>query len=216
MQIKLGVVDDHRIFLEGFCGLLESMQMFEVVMRASTGRLLQANMEDQTVLPDIIIIDTDMPVMNGLETTVWLQQHYPSIDLIAIAIDDRERAIIPMLKAGCCSFLFKVQDPHTLKKSLLKVYTNGYFNPDKIEPISFWPFHKSKKEENITLDSGELRFLQLACTDLSYEEILVEMNIGKKIGDRYAYSLFRKFGVTSRLGMVMEASRRESATNIST
>lgn len=209
MNIKLGLADDHQLFLEAMSGMLESFGIFEVVMKAGTGRLLQANMEDQKVLPDLMLIDTDMPVMNGFETTVWLQQHYPSIKLIAMGMDDQEGLISKMLKAGCCYWFFKDIFPDDLKRGLQEVYTYGYYNPDKIKPLSLWPFGKSNRAEILALDDKEKQLLELACTDLSYDEILLKMNISKKIGDRYVNALFRKFGVTSRLGLVLEASRRK-------
>ena len=208
MKIKLGLVDDHQLFLDGFSVMLQSLQDFEVVVEARNGRLLQGKLEDQKDLPDLMIIDTDMPVMDGTETTLWLQQYYPSIKLIAMAMDLRDRAIIKMLKAGCRSYLFKDVFPEELKKALQKVHKKGYFNPDKIVPLSEELFGWEKKEQSIILTNEEQQFLQLAFSELSYEQIMVEMNISGKMANRYIDSLFKKFGVKSRLGLVLEASKR--------
>lgn len=208
MKIKLGLVDDHLLFLEGLSSMLESLQDFEITVQAVNGLDLQHKLENQRDLPDLMIVDTDMPVMDGWETTVWLQQYYPSIKLIVISLDEKDGAIIKMLKAGCRAYLFKTVYQETAKKALHQVYANGYFNPDKIQSIS-WPlFGKANKEKSITLTNEEQHFLQLACSELSYEQIVDEMNVSERKANGYIDSLFKKFGVRSRLGLVLEALRK--------
>src|SRR5215204_1165863 len=210
MKIKVGLVVHFRLFSEAFSDTVDSLVDFEIVLQARNGLDLQHQLEDNpNNIPDLMMIDADMPVIDGLETTEWLQKHHPSIKLIAIAKNDGERAIITMLKAGCCSYLvksslFEMMESGKLKKALQTVYTYGYFNPGKSQSLLKLIFGKPNKEETITLNEGEKQFLQLASTELSYEQILIEMNISQKIGNKYIDSLFRKFGVRSRMGLVLE------------
>lgn len=208
MKIKLGFVDDHQLFVDGYSEMLKSLQELEIVVTARNGHLLKGKLEDQKDIPDLMIIDTDMPVMDGLETTLWLRQYYPSIKLIAMAMDDEDKAVTKMLKAGCCSYLFRTLLPEEFKKALQEVHTKGYFNLGKIVPLSQELFGWAKKEQTITLTDEEQHFLQLAFSELSYEQIITEMNITEKIANRHIDSLFKKFGVKSRLGLVLEALRR--------
>lgn len=209
MKIKIGLVNHHQLFLNAFSAMLESLLDFEVVVNVRNGRLLQGDLEDQKYLPDLMLIDTDMPVMDGVETTLWLQQHYPSIKLIALGKDEKDRSIIKMLKAGCCAYLYMVPHLEELKHALQQVYTKGYFNPDATQSI--WPgfIGGFNRKEIITLTHEEQRFLQLAYGELGYHEIVHEMNISQKVANGYIKSLFKKFRVKSRPGLILEALRSE-------
>src|SRR5215831_21415653 len=102
MKIKVGLVDDHQLFLKSLSLMLETLGNYEVVVEALNGLDLQKKMLLVKELPDIILLDVDMPVMNGSETATWLQSTYPAIKLIALSMSDKDNSVIKMFKAGCC------------------------------------------------------------------------------------------------------------------
>lgn len=119
--------------------MLETLQNFEVVVEALNGQDLQRKLEGKKELPDLMLIDVNMPVMDGIETAAWLNVKHPSVKLIALSMNDKETAIIKMFKAGCCAYLLKDVHPAVLEKALHEVYTKGYYNSDaaQLNPGNF-------------------------------------------------------------------------------
>lgn len=206
MKIKIGLVDDHQLFLKSLSLMLETLRDFEVVIEALNGQDLQRKFELKEEKPDLILVDVNMPVMDGPETAAWLQEHYPAIKLIALSMNDKENSIIKMFKAGCCAYLLKDVHPSVLEKALHEVYTNGYYNADVVQWNLGRLFAKDKK---IVLTPKEKEFLQLACSEMTYKQIAAQIGVSERTVDGYREALFQKFGVQSRVGLCLEALRKE-------
>ena len=208
MKIKVGLVDDHQLFLKSLSLLLETLQDFEVVVEALNGQDLQRKLAGKKELPDIMLIDVNMPVMDGVATTAWLQEQYPEIKLIALSQNDKDGSIISMFKAGCYAYLLKDVHPTVLEKALHQVYEKGYYNHDgaQFNPRRF--FGKGV-EPLVELTPKEKEFLPLACSDLTYKQIAAQMGVTERTVDGYREALFKKFGVQSRVGLCLEALRKE-------
>jgi DNA-binding NarL/FixJ family response regulator len=207
MKIKIGIVDDHQLFLKSLALMLQSFNNYEVVLEASNGKNLQEEIVNKNSIPEIMLIDVNMPVMDGIATAKWLNKDYPEIKLVALSQNDGERAIINMLKAGCCAYLLKDTHPNELEKALNEIYAKGFYNADASN-INFRRFLQLEKE-SIYLTEQEKKFLQYACTDITYKQIAEKMNLSERTIDGYRESLFQKFNVQSRVGLVLEAIRRE-------
>jgi DNA-binding NarL/FixJ family response regulator len=209
MKIKIGLVDDHQLFLKSLALMLETLKHFEVVIEALNGQDLQKKISTITTLPDIIIIDVNMPIMNGTETAYWLHERYPTIKLVALSMNEKDKSILKMFKAGCCSYILKDIHPNSLEKALLEINSKGYHNTD-VGNINFGKLLNSSREEmKLQLSDRELKFLQLACSDLTYKQIASEMNLSERTIDGYREALFQRFSVQSRVGLCLEAIRKE-------
>jgi DNA-binding NarL/FixJ family response regulator len=207
MKIKVGLVDDHQLFLKSLSLMLETLQDFEVVVEALHGQDLQRKLNNIKELPEIMLIDVNMPVMDGIATAAWLQEKYPIIKLVALSMNDMDNAIIKMFKAGCCAYLLKDVHPAVLEKALHEVHTNGYYNGDTSVSNPRRLF-RAEKEAQLSLTPKEQEFLKLACSDLTYKQIAAEMHVSERTVDGYREALFQKFGVQSRVGLCLEAIRR--------
>ena len=130
MKTLIGLVDDHQLFLKSLSMMLESFGKFTVVVEASDGKDLQKKLENEKALPEIMLIDVNMPVMDGVETATSLFKKYPSIKLVALTMDDNDQSIIKMFKAGCCAYLLKDVHPNELEKALIQVKEKGFYNAD--------------------------------------------------------------------------------------
>jgi DNA-binding NarL/FixJ family response regulator len=207
MKIKVGLVDDHQLFLKSLSLMLETLQNFEVTVEALNGQDLQVKLVTVKEPPDVILIDVNMPVMDGIATAAWLQEKYPSIKLVALSMNDKDHSIIKMFKAGCCAYLLKDVHPVVLEKALQEVYTKGYYNADSVQfsPVRLF----NKAESQVTLTPKEHAFLKLACSELTYKQIAAQMNLSERTIDGYRETLFHKFGVQSRVGLCLEALRKE-------
>ncbi len=207
--IAIGVVDDHRLFSKSLSLLLTSFANFKVELDAVNGQDLQAKMLLLEKLPDIILIDVVMPIMDGIETARWLSKNYPAIKLVALSVNNDEKTIINMLRAGCCCYLFKDTHPDELEIALRQIYLRGFYNSEA-ERLSFRKLLTPIAAEpaEVTLTEKENQFLHLACSDLTYKEISVRMGIVERTVDGYRQILFNKLGVQSRTGMAIEAIRK--------
>ena len=132
MKIRLGLVDDHKLVLSSLSEMLTHLDEFEVVVEAVNGKELQDKIGRLTTLPDIMLIDVYMPVMDGFATAAWLNEKHPDIKLVALTMNDSDNTIIGMIKAGCCAYLLKDTSPEDLKKALLEITIKGFCNSDLI------------------------------------------------------------------------------------
>lgn len=210
MKIKIGIVDDHQLFLKSLVLMLQSFQNYDVVIEACNGKKLQEKIKNKKSIPEIMLVDVNMPVMDGVETATWLNENYPTIKLVALSQNDGDRAIIGMLKAGCCAYLLKDTHPNELEKALNEIYSKGFYNADASN-INFRRFLQLEKE-SFRITDKEKKFLQLACSDETYKQIAGKMNLSERTIEGYRETLFQKFNVQSRVGLVLEAIRRELVT----
>lgn len=208
-MIKVAIVDDHQLFLKSLALMLASFSGVEVVAEAANGNDLQTKLPKLEKMPDIVLLDVNMPMMNGEETAVWLSRSHPEIRLVALSMNDDDKTIIRMIKAGCCAYLLKDSTPDELEKAIHQVYDKGYFNADAAN-INFRRLLQLQTEqEALKISDKERQFLQLACSDLTYKQIAAQMNLSERTIDGYRESLFGKLNVQSRVGLALEAIRKQ-------
>lgn len=206
-KIAIGIVDDHQLFLKSLNLMLQTFQNYNVVIEALNGKDLQEKMKYSKIIPDIILLDVNMPIMNGVETAKWLYQNHPEIKLVALSMNDDDHTIIDMIKAGCCAYLMKDTHPNELEKALNEIYIKGYYNGD-VSNINYRRLLKFEQEK-IIFSEKEKAFLQYACSDRTYKEIAALMNLSERTIDGYRESLFQKLNVRSRVGLCLEAIRKQ-------
>jgi len=207
MKINIGLVDDHQLFSKSLEMMLASFKGFSVVVDARNGTDLQEKLKSIDVLPDILLIDVNMPIMNGVQTAAWMRDNYPSVRLAALSMNDNDQSIIEMFKAGCCAYLFKDTHPDDFELALNQIYSKGHYNSDH-HLLNFSKLVANQDSEVLHLTEKEKEFLSLACSDKTYRQIAVIMKLSERTVDGYRESLFKKFNVQSRTGMALEAIRR--------
>ncbi len=207
-MITLAVADDHQLFLKSLTLMLESFDGIKVIAEASNGKALQQKFATLPALPDIVLLDVNMPVMNGEQTAQWLAAEHPAVHMVALSMNDDDKTIIKMLKAGCCAYLLKDINPDELEKAIRQVYTKGFYNADAAN-INYGRLLKADAEQKLKISEKELQFLKLACSDLTYKQIAAEMHLSERTIDGYRESLFSKLNVQSRVGLALEALRQQ-------
>ena len=209
MKITIGIADDHQLFLKSLASLIEKFSQIDVVAEALNGEKLLSKLLVMKTFPDIILLDVNMPVMDGAMTASIIAEKYPTIKLVALSMKDDDNSIINMIKAGCCAYLLKDIHPDELERALNEIYKNGYYNADVPNVNYRRLILKTQEEEAIIFSEREKAFLKLACSDLTYKQIAATMYLAERTIDGYRESLFEKLKVQSRVGMVLEALRRE-------
>jgi len=205
-KIKVALVDDHVLLRSGLRGLVESFDKCTVLFEADNGKDFISKLK-KNLLPDIILMDINMPEMNGYETTLWLKNNYPDIKVLALSMYDNENAIIKMLRAGVKGYILKDCEPSELKYAINSIIQTGFYYTETVtgKLISI----VSKQDTETKLSERELEFLKFACSELTYKEIADKMNKGIRTVDGYRDSLFEKLNVKTRVGLVLYAIKND-------
>ena len=208
-EIKVVLVDDHVLLRNGLANLINSFGNYKVLFEASNGkdfieRLTPAN------TADIVLLDINMPEMDGYETALWLKKNYPLVKVLALSMYDNENAIIRMFKAGAKGYILKDCDPSELRAALDSVNSKGFYYSEMVTGRLIHTINKLDDDDNntknlIQLNDRELEFLKLACSELTYKEIADRMFLSPRTIDGYRDDLFEKLNVKTRVGLVMYA-----------
>ncbi|HCT23420.1 MAG TPA: DNA-binding response regulator, partial [Chitinophagaceae bacterium] len=166
--IRIGIADDHQLFVKSVSLLLHAIGGFEVVLEAANGHALMDALAKSNQPPDIILLDVNMPLMNGIETAAALIKTYPLIKVVALSMNTDDISLIGMIRNGCCAYLMKDISPAELQKALQEVHSKGYYNSENMQHN----MHKLMTQNTQDLFSEkELQFIKLACSDDTYREI---------------------------------------------
>ena len=210
---KVAITDDHTLLRNGLASLVNSFPNFKVVLEASNGKDLQSQLDPQN-LPDVMLMDINMPEMDGYDTADWLRKTYPQIRVLALSMMDTESAIIRMIKNGARGYVLKDAEPSELNEALNAILTKGYYYNDLVTGKLIFSINKLGNDEKdmkalLNLSDRETTFLKLTCTDLTYKEIADQMNVGVRTIDGYRDALFEKLKVKSRVGLVLFAIKND-------
>jgi DNA-binding NarL/FixJ family response regulator len=163
-------------------------------------------------VPDILLIDVNMPQMDGAATAAYIREHYPAVKMVVLSMNSDDQTILKMLRMGCCAYLLKDIHPNELETAIFEIESKGFYNADAYNLNARRLLVQSQLEEQFRLTDRERRFLQLACSDLTYKQIAAEMFVSERTVDGYRDALFVKLKVQSRVGMALEALRRNLVT----
>jgi len=201
-KIKVALVDDHILLRNGLRGLIDSFNNCTVLYEANNGRDFINKLKAEQI-PDIVLMDINMPEMDGYETTLWVKNNHPEIKVLSLSMYDNENAIIRMLRAGVKGYILKDCDPSELEYAINSIMTSGFYYTENVtgKLVSI----VSKKDSDDELNEREIAFLKLVCSELTYKEIADKMYKGVRTIDGYRDALFEKLNVKTRIGLVLYA-----------
>lgn len=207
--IHIALVDDHNLFRKGLVSLIDMIgDKVNIVFEADNGLDLQQKLPAKQ-LPDIILMDINMPGMDGFEAVKWLNVHYPTIKVLVVSMIENEDSVIKMLKLGVKGYLSKDVEPDELENALDAIYHKGFYYTDfitgKLVHTLTNGAEKATLEEAHHLNEKEKKFIQLACSELTYNDIAKEMFLSPKTIDGYRNTLFERLQVKSRVGLALYA-----------
>lgn len=215
-MIQVAMVDDHILLRQGLASVINSFAGYKVIYEANNGKQFTEWLNPAN-LPDLVLLDINMPEMNGHETALWLHTHYPQVKFIALSMMNDERSIIKMLQNGARGYLLKDAEIEDLKKALHDVthkgiYINHILYKHIVDSIHGIPAEEETEQEKLkAMSEREKEFLRWLCTDKSYKEIAAAMYLSPRTIDGYRDALFNKLKVVSRIGLVLFAIRNEIA-----
>jgi len=200
------LVDDHILLRNGLANLIQSFGNYKVLFEANDGKAF-INKLNQKLLPDLVLLDINMPEMDGYETCLWLKENHPDIKVLALSMYDNESSIIRMFKAGAKGYILKDCEPMELKRALESIITKGFYYSEMVTGSLIRTINeKDNNSKNIlTLNDREITFLKYVCTELTYKEIADKMFLSPRTIDGYRDDLFQKLNIKTRVGLVMFA-----------
>jgi len=205
----IAIIDDHLLFAQSLKGLINTFDQFEVTHEANNGKTFIENLKNASNLPEIALMDMNMPIMDGAETTYWLQKNFPEIKVLALSMDDDENSILKMIRNGAKGYLLKDIHPDILLEALNGVLQEGFYHTKRVSDTLVSSLHTDTDKPKIVLLERELEFLKLASTEMTYKEIADVMNLSPKTIDGYREQLFKKLEVKNRIGLVIYAIKNE-------
>ena len=206
--IKIAIADDHRLFREGIAGILGNYPALEIIILAANGQELLDKLADANLeKPHVCIIDINMPVLNGYDTVKTVKERYPKILTLALSMYDNEDNILKMLRCGANGYVLKDTEPAQLVNAIHDVCEYGFYHSELITNKLLTSLQNVKEADTTYLSEKELTFLKYACTEMTYKEIALQMEVAERTADGYRDRLFEKLGVKSRTGLVIYALR---------
>jgi DNA-binding NarL/FixJ family response regulator len=208
-KTRVAVVDDHVLLRNGLTNLIQSFEQYEIVFEANNGKDFIEKMKDNSP-PQLVLLDINMPEMDGYDTALWIKRNQPDIKVLALSMYDNENAIIRMLKNGAKGYILKDIDPSEFKTALDALVRKGYYHSELVTGKLIHAVNKLDEPDLavknlVSLNDREIDFLKLACTEMTYKEIADQMFLSPRTIDGYRDALFEKLNCKTRVGLVMYA-----------
>ena len=206
-KIKIVIVDDHLLFSQALKGLIEDKENFEIIAQLKNGQeLIDYFSGNDYSKPDVVLMDVQMPIVNGIDATDWLTKNISDVKTLALTMENDEEIILKMLRAGAKGYLLKDIHPTVLHKAIEETVEKGFYYTEQVSDTLLHANKvKSKSLDKVELKPRELELLKYACQEMTYKEIAEKMFLSPKTIDGYRERLFVKLDVKSRIGLVLYA-----------
>jgi len=207
-KIKVFIVDDHKIFREGLCNLINIQEIAEVIGEAENGKIFIDQLPG--IKPDIILMDISMPVMNGIEATKKALEINPNLRIIALSSFGDEEYYYKMIEAGVEGFLLKNSTIKELESALAEVFTgNNFFSFELLKRVIANIGKKINPEDDNVLKKNEIAILLLICEGKSLEEIAKETQTDLENLKNIRAEILKKTNCTNTASLVIYAIKNK-------
>lgn len=211
MPYNIAIVDDHILIAKAIASIINDESSYKVLYEVPNGKMLQEKFEQKKNIPDVVLLDISMPVMDGFETARWLKQNHPEVLILTLSMQDDDHSLIRMIKNGAKGYLLKNVEPKELINAIDQLLKKGYYYPEWATSkvlMSLGEESSSHKDE-VKFTEREIEFLKHACSEMSYKEIGEQMFVSARTVEGYRDSLFLKLGIKTRIGLVMFAIKQK-------
>ncbi len=209
-KTSIFLVDDHTVVRKGLKELIEHMGDYEVIHEFANGQEL-VDAYPFAIQPDLIMLDLTMPVMNGEQTAQWINANKLPYPVLILTLDTSDDSIIQLFRVGVRGYLPKSCTADTLKKAIDDILSGGYYHNEFMKIALENDITKAKESERQKvlnrLTEREMLFLQLVCDEqeYTYEQMSDILKVHRRTIDGYRESLFEKFNIKSKTGIVLFA-----------
>ncbi|MBL7932528.1 MAG: response regulator transcription factor [Bacteroidia bacterium] len=211
--IKIAVVDDQHLFRTGMTSMLKDYEELNVIVQCSNGKELMQALKRHT--PHVVLLDIEMPVMNGVETTELLRQRYPDIKIIILTMYDEEELIYDLINKGAHGFLLKDNTVDEVVDAIYSVVEKGsYYNRQVTEAMVNGAKGLRSSMHMVGLNEREIEIIRHVCGQKTNKEIADSMNLSIRTIENLRNGILAKTGSKNTAGMVMYALKNKLISNV--
>ena len=215
-KIKVAVCDDHNLFRAGVVSILSLVPDFDLMLEAANGQELIDKLPRKT--PDVVLLDLQMPVMDGTATADYLRENYPLIKIIVITMHDEDRMVLHLLEKGVSGYLLKDTEPAEMERAIRKVMDDGIYLTEFVSKAMLRKmtnktavvkqpsaFYNSK----VLLSEREKEVLKFICEGFSTQEISEKIFLSPRTVEGHRLRILEKTGTKNTAGMVAYAFKND-------
>lgn len=207
--INIVVTDDHKLFRMGISALLSDFGAVGEIYEAGNGKELICLLDDLEQTPDLVLLDINMPEMDGVETTKVLKVKYPDIRIVILSMEDDTQLVSHLVSEGVNGYLLKNADPEELEIAIKKVMRNDFYFSGSLSGAVLSGLRSAKNStdtiERFELNERELEVIHLICEELTAAEIAEALDASRRTIEGVKRKLLEKTGARNMAGLVVFA-----------
>lgn len=210
-MIRIALTDDQQLFRKGLAMLLRDMAGARVVLECANGQELLAGLKATAV--DVVLLDLDMPMMDGKETMRRVRKDFPQVKVIILSSHDEDRTVIQLMELGANGYMLKTAAPDEIDLAIRSVAESGYYFSDRISHVKLHGLVKQKQVKPTfndieQLSDRELEVLRGICEERTTAEIAESIFVSPRTVDFHRNNLLLKTGARNSAGLVIYAMTR--------
>ncbi|MCG8700554.1 MAG: response regulator transcription factor [Bacteroidales bacterium] len=210
-MIKIGIVEDHTLFREGIKSLLANWDDFDIIAEFSNGREFIESLHSLNL--DVVLMDVEMPVMNGIEASKEAIIKKPDLKILALSMYSDQSYYYEMIKSGISGFVLKNASAHELEKAIRDVYNGlGFFSPKLLKEALIQSSSAEKRDKvigKLKLSERELEVLDLICQGLTSNEISDKLFLSPRTVDSHKARIMHKTKTRNTASLVIFSIKNE-------
>ncbi len=213
-NIKIMLVDDHELILNGLKFMFDAETDFEIMATAKNGIEAIDKLYQNKI--DLLITDIKMPEMNGLELTRFTRQKFPDIKIIALTLYKDTEFVKAIIEAEADGYILKNEDANEIKTIIRHIMNDGTYYSREIVTIlrDELKSEKSKSSNLPELSKREIEIIKLICQELSSLEIAEKLFISKATVDVHRKNIVQKLEIKSVVGLIKYALQNEIVSHL--
>ncbi len=206
-KISVCIIDDHTLFRKAIMNLIKAFTRVKEVTEAENGKTFIDLYRNKW--PDVVLLDLEMPVMNGVETAEYLIPKCPDLKIIVLTQHDSEKYMLHMLEMGAHSFLLKTVNPDELERAIYSVHDKDFYHNDLLARVirkSIQTKYKSERPHfEAILSDREVQIMLMICKELTHKEIAGKLSISEFTVRNHHRNIMEKLDLKKTVGLVRYA-----------
>lgn len=210
--LRVGLIDDHLLFRKGLAALLKTIPQIDLVLEADDGQHL-VDLLAEPILLDIVLLDLEMPRLDGVATTRWLRQNHPEVYIIILSMHGDDSLITNLLEEGVSGYLLKNAHPDEVILAIRQVWLQGHYFNTRVTEVMQRQLRQRQEVRRIHLQAdgklseNEREILLLVIRGLSNAEIADKLCISQRTAEGRRLRMQQKLGLHSKADLIRFAAQ---------